>query len=110
MTTSQQVAKSLPYLRRYARALTGSQTSGDNFVTATLEAIIPEPDMLEADPRPRVALHKAFHRLSDSAHPAVDGDGGGNNLERDAQPRLLTLAPARPKTTQPPRTETRAVG
>src|SRR3546814_4038849 len=93
MTTSQQVAKSLPYLRRYARALTGSQTSGDNFVKATLEAIIAEPEMLEADPRPRVALYKAFQRIYDSAHIEVDGDGEGDNLERAAQRRLSTIAP-----------------
>ncbi|API58800.1 response regulator [Tardibacter chloracetimidivorans] len=94
MTTSQQVAKSLPYLRRYARALTGSQTSGDNFVKATLEAIIAEPEMLEADPRPRVALYKAFQRIYDSAHIEVEGDGEGDNLERAAQRRLSTIAPA----------------
>src|SRR3546814_20090551 len=91
MTTSQQVAKSPPYLRRYARALTGSQTSGDNFVKATLEAIIAEPEMLEADPRPRVAVYKAFQRIYDSAHIEVDGDGEGDNLERAAQRRLSTI-------------------
>jgi len=31
------VATELPYLRRYARALTGTQTSGDNYAAATLE-------------------------------------------------------------------------
>src|SRR3546814_8006192 len=95
MTTSQQVAKSLPYLRRYARALTGSPTSGDNFVKATLEAIIAEPEMLEADPRPRVALYKAFQRIYDSVHIEVDGDGEGDNLERAAQRWLRTIAPDR---------------
>src|SRR3546814_10609969 len=81
MTTSQQVAKSLPYLRRYARALTGSQTSGDNFVKATLEAIIAEPEMLEADPRPRVALYKAFQRIYDSAHIEVRSEEHTSELQ-----------------------------
>ncbi len=35
MLTSQAVAHELPRQRRYARALTGSQTSGDAYVTAT---------------------------------------------------------------------------
>lgn len=30
------VGASLPYLRRYARALTGSQQTGDSFAAATL--------------------------------------------------------------------------
>src|SRR3546814_16933825 len=94
MTTSQQVAKSLPYLRRYARALTGSQTSGDNFVKATLEAIIAEPEMLEADPRPRVALYKAFQRIYDRAQIEQDGDGERANLERTPQRCLRPIATA----------------
>src|SRR3546814_16338507 len=94
MTTSQQVAKSLPYLRRYARALPGSQTSGDNFVKATLEAIIAEPEMLAADPRPRVDLYKAFQRIYDSAPLAVDRDADGDQHERADQRRLSTTAAA----------------
>ena len=40
---SQAVAQYLPFLRRYARALTGSQMSGDAYVSATLEALISDP-------------------------------------------------------------------
>jgi len=38
MSLADQIAVQLPYLRRYARALTGSQSSGDAYVRATLEA------------------------------------------------------------------------
>ena len=38
MTLSTRIAAHLPFLRRYARALTGSQNSGDAYVTAVLEA------------------------------------------------------------------------
>ena len=40
VSKSQIVTQDLPFLRRYARALSGSQTSGDAYVTATLEAVI----------------------------------------------------------------------
>ena len=40
MSLGQDLAPHLPFLRRYARALTGSQVHGDNFVRATLEAIV----------------------------------------------------------------------
>jgi DNA-directed RNA polymerase specialized sigma24 family protein len=36
MSKAHAVAQHLPYLRRYARALTGSQASGDAYVAATL--------------------------------------------------------------------------
>jgi DNA-directed RNA polymerase specialized sigma24 family protein len=36
---SSAVAQYLPFLRRYARALTGNQASGDAYVAATLEAV-----------------------------------------------------------------------
>ena len=38
MSLSARVATHLPFLRRYARAATGSQASGDAYVAATLEA------------------------------------------------------------------------
>lgn len=39
MTNAASIAPQLPYLRRFARALTGSQASGDAYSIATLEAI-----------------------------------------------------------------------
>jgi len=68
----------IPYLRRYARALTGSQTRGDKYVAATLEAIIAEvgPDELTADPK--VILFRTFHdvwqRLAPPSAPGANED------------------------------------
>ncbi len=42
MTGSEAIAINLPYLRRFARALTGSQEAGDAYAVATLEAILAE--------------------------------------------------------------------
>jgi CheY-like chemotaxis protein len=39
MSLSASIAANLPYLRRFARALTGSQASGDAYAVATIEAI-----------------------------------------------------------------------
>jgi hypothetical protein len=44
MSLGQELAPHLPFLRRYARALTGTQGHGDAFVRATLEAIVASPD------------------------------------------------------------------
>ena len=69
------VARHLPYLRRYARALTGNQTSGDQYAVAVLEAIITEPAMLSAHANPKVALFAVFHSiLSTSGAPVAEAD------------------------------------
>ena len=48
MSVSETVASHLPLLRRYARALTGSQQAGDTYVRATLEAALADDDGLGA--------------------------------------------------------------
>src|SRR5215469_7083698 len=61
MSLGQELAPHLPFLRRYARALTGSQAHGDAFVRATLEAIVAKPDEFPRDVDPRLGLYKTFH-------------------------------------------------
>jgi CheY-like chemotaxis protein len=63
---SQAVAQYLPYLRRYARALTGSQTSGDAYVVATLEALVADPSIVTSPNRARVALYRLFTKIWNS--------------------------------------------
>jgi len=63
---SQAVAQHVPYLRRYARALTGTQASGDSYVAAALEALVKEPTLLDAAAQPRVALYRIFSRIWNS--------------------------------------------
>src|SRR3982074_953563 len=67
------VAQYLPFLRRYARALTGNQASGDAYVAATLEALIADRAIAD-DPRgARVALYRLFTKIWNSV--AVNGIG-----------------------------------
>lgn len=63
MLLSTQIAAQIPYLRRYARALTGSQASGDAYVMALLEAIIEDPAILSRGLEGRVALYQIFSNL-----------------------------------------------
>lgn len=51
----------LPYLRRYGRALTGSQRTGDAFVRASLEALVQSPDQFDPSRPARVELFRLFH-------------------------------------------------
>lgn len=61
MSLSATVAPHIPYLRRYARALTGTQQSGDNYVAALLETLIATPELVtSATDDIRVALYKTL--------------------------------------------------
>ncbi len=63
---AQRIAPQLPFLRRYARMLTGSQSSGDAYVAAVLEALVADPTGLPRALEPRIALYQAFSRLWNS--------------------------------------------
>ncbi|MGB5086810.1 response regulator [Methylocystis sp. FS] len=60
MNLSREIAVHLPYLRRFARALCGSQKSGDAYVVATLEALVADPDAFPPNMSPKVGLYHLF--------------------------------------------------
>ncbi|HEY0116233.1 MAG TPA: response regulator, partial [Allosphingosinicella sp.] len=98
MSLGQEIAPHLPFLRRYARALTGTQQHGDAFVRATLEAIVAAPDSFPRDVDPRVGLYRTFHAIWSSANIEEEpGYGGGGeddgNPEGIAQARLSRITP-----------------
>lgn len=66
------LAALLPFLRRYARAATGSQASGDALVRATLEAALEDPEMLETISGSQTGLFRAFSAMWSSIDPQVD--------------------------------------
>jgi CheY-like chemotaxis protein/DNA-directed RNA polymerase specialized sigma24 family protein len=75
MSISELIAPQLPYLRRFARVLSGSQASGDAYVVAMLEAIAAEPKMFPAELEPRVATYRTFLKVWNSVrlnHQTVD--------------------------------------
>jgi CheY-like chemotaxis protein len=95
MSLLERVAPHLPYVRRYGRALTGDQQTGDAYVRVTLEALAAGDRTLDAKLSPRVALYRVFHAIwgstgaqlesgsADSYDPATD----------DAAHKLLRIAP-----------------
>lgn len=66
MPTPKTVAQNLPLLRRYGRALTGSQNAGDACVAASLRAAIDDPSILDDEHGLRVALYRLFTRIWNS--------------------------------------------
>jgi DNA-directed RNA polymerase specialized sigma24 family protein len=66
MSFRQQLATQLLYLRRYARALTGSQTLGDAAVRETLEALLDAPEQWDSEAPVKTELFRIFHRIWNS--------------------------------------------
>lgn len=94
MSLGDQVAANLPYLRRYARALTGSQATGDAFVRATLEAALADDELKASLGKGRVPLYRAFNKVWSSAYLEVaEGGDEGSNHELAAHDRLRAITP-----------------
>src|SRR3546814_17541067 len=89
MTLGEEIRGHLPYLRRYARALTGSQQHGDNFVHTTLVVIVAAAGEFHSGAGTRIDLYRSFHRIWESAY-IDDGEGrddAANTLVRAEQDR-----------------------
>lgn len=85
------IGANLPYLRRYGRALTGSQDSGDRYAAATLEALLVDLSAMDVVDDPKVALFHAFHLVWASAGaPLGEPD---SRMSARAQAHMAQLTP-----------------
>jgi len=92
MSLSTRIAPHLPYLRRFSRAVTGSQTSGDAYVAATLEALIADTSIFPEASSDRIALYKLFSRLFGSTAIAIPEPASGFAWEQRAARNLASLS------------------
>jgi CheY-like chemotaxis protein len=91
---SQEIAPHLPYLRRYARALTGSQQSGDAHVTACLDALVANPSVIDLSDGAKIGLYRLFHAVwAGLGIDPVPEDSDVTSSERAAQERLAEMTP-----------------
>ena len=83
------VKRHLPYLRRYARALTGDQPTGDSIAMEALKSYLQSPQA--GQPAVKVHMFAAFHAVWQKAgKPTGDGETG---LKARAQHHLAKLTP-----------------
>ena len=88
---SDEVGRALPFLRRYARALTGSQASGDNYAIATLDVILRDRDPVTVAPDVKEGLFKVFHAIWVSSGRQLTRESEGDAAFRRAQDHLAKL-------------------
>ena len=79
MSVSRAVGAQIPSLRRFARALTGSQKSGDAYVTETLESLVADPSLIPSEAVAKAALYRLFLTMWNSVE-----------VNQEASPATLT--------------------
>jgi CheY-like chemotaxis protein len=104
MSVSNAISAHVPYLRRFSRALTGTQAGGDAYVLATLETLVAEPGTLKDTADLRVDLYRLFLKVwesspingyVDQAPFSADEKGAQRNLEAiPPEPRVAFLLSA----------------
>ena len=85
---SRQIGRYAPYLRRYARALTGSQSVGDGLVQTALEGLLTGAITLQDQLPIRSALYAALHNAWTKSSEGLIADGASG-----ADRHLQTLTP-----------------
>ncbi|NVK35130.1 MAG: response regulator [Rhodobacteraceae bacterium] len=94
VSLSREIAPLLPYLRRYARALAGSQQSGDTYVRACLQALVADQSIIDTSDGVKTGLYRLFHVLWNATLvPPTTEDGSASIFEQTAQQRLASMAP-----------------
>lgn len=97
MSISQAIAPHLPHLRRFARALTGSQRGGDAYVVETLEAIVADPSSLADIADIRCSLYKVFLRVWTAMPINQEVDGGPASADEIGASRRLEAISLQPR-------------
>ncbi len=83
MPISHDIAPFLPDLRRFSRALTGSQDRGDAYVMATLQRLLENQESFPRDIPPRTALYQVFLDEWSATHlPGSEQTGGASAFDR----------------------------
>ncbi len=93
MNMTETLAPHLPYLRRYGRALTGSQETGDAYVRKSLSALLSGERSLPEGASPRLGLYRIFQTIwdSDANHGSQEASMAGSVARPDGL--LKALAP-----------------
>ncbi len=93
MSLSATIAPHLPFLRRFSRAVSGSQHSGDALVAAMLEAIIADTSIFPKASNERVALYRLFSEMFTSVSIRIPQETPSSAWEQRAAANLGALAP-----------------
>ena len=92
MSFVETLAPHLPYLRRFARALTGSQADGDQYVRTTLEALVAGQASVEPELTAKVSLYRMFLGIWNATGAQLEDDAGADTTAAERIRRLTPLS------------------
>lgn len=90
---SDQISPLLPFLRRFARALSGSQQRGDDHVARALEAVIADPGTLQKSTNLRATLYRTYLRTWNSLDAGPSSGSAGRDGPAGAMRTLEAVSP-----------------
>ncbi|MBP7000364.1 response regulator [Amaricoccus sp.] len=93
MSLSTRIAPHLPYLRRYSRAITGSQASGDAYVRALLEMLIADISIFPEASNDRIAVFSLYARSFGELQVAIEPTASSSAWERRSAGNLAQISP-----------------
>ena len=85
-------APHLPYLRRFSRALTGSQSVGDQYVRVSLEALAAGDVEINSDLPAKIALYRMFLGIWSSSGAKLEDSPTENETPEQRIRRLTPLS------------------
>src|SRR5215475_10300558 len=89
---SEAITRTLPFLRRYARAVTGSQKRGDEWVRLCAEVALQQPDLIAQAEDTKLGVFTLFHRLR-QPFGTLDEAGSENSVSGRLKESLTDMAP-----------------
>ena len=81
----------LPYLRRFSRALTGSQKTGDQYVRTALEALVAGEASIDDTLPPKTALYRMFLGIWSSSGAQLESPANGTATPAERISRLTPV-------------------
>jgi len=97
MSSIENIAADIPYLRRFARALAGSREGGDAYALATVEAVVADAKKITAAADGKVALFRVFLDIWTAAPINSHTDSASSSLEEEGARRNLDAISLRPR-------------
>ncbi|MBS0520192.1 MAG: response regulator [Proteobacteria bacterium] len=89
---SEAITRALPFLRRYARAVTGSQQRGDEWVRLCAEVAVRQPDLMAGMADTKLGVFALFHRLQ-QPFGGLDKSSEASTVSGRVKESLTEMAP-----------------
>ncbi len=89
---SEAITRTLPFLRRYARAVTGSQQQGDEWVRLCAEVVMQQPELVSKMEDTKLGVFALFHRLQ-QPFGALDAPAESGSVSGRLKESLTEMAP-----------------